>query len=84
MVEEQIFGLKKERKRRLEKCENASLKKVAHLMMLRGIGIISSWKFVMELFGWRDFKNKKQIGSLSGLNPTPYDSGGCIREQGID
>jgi transposase len=84
MVEEQIFALKKERERRLEECESTSLKKVAHLMMLRGIGINSSWKFVMEFFGWRNFKNKKQIGSLSGLTPTPYDSGGRLREQGID
>jgi transposase len=84
MVEEQIYAIKKERERRLEKCESASLKKVAHLMMLRGIGINSSWKFVMEFFGWRNFKNEKQIGSLSGLTPTPYDSGGCLREQGID
>ena len=84
MVEEQIYAIKKERERRLENCESASLKKVANLMMLRGIGINSSWKFVMEFFGWREFKNERQIGSLSGLTPTPYDSGGCLREQGID
>ena len=52
-------------------------------MELRGIGVASSWKFVMEFFGWREFKNDKQIGALAGLTPTPYDSGGYQREQGI-
>jgi hypothetical protein len=37
----------------------------------------------MEFFGWREFKNDKQIGTLAGLTPTPYDSGGYQREQGI-
>jgi transposase len=70
-VEEQIYGLKKEQEQRLEHCDSSSLKKVAQLMELRGIG------------GWREFKNDKQIGALAGLTPTPYDSGGYQREQGI-
>ena len=41
------------------------------------------WKPVMELFAWRDFKNGRQIGALSGLTPTPYDSGAGQREQSI-
>ncbi len=83
MVEEQIYGLKKEQNQRLEVCDSASLRKIAQLMTLRGIGVTSSWKFVMEFFGWRNFKNQKEIGALSGLTPTPYDSGGSLREQGI-
>jgi len=50
---------------------------------LRGVGVNSSWKFVMEFFGWRNFKNRRELGALSGLTPTPYDSGGSQREQGI-
>ena len=83
MVEEQIYSLKKERERRLENKENESIKKVAQLMTLRGIGMNSSWKFVMEFFAWRNFKNRRQVGALSGLTPTPYDSGASRREQGI-
>ena len=83
MVEEQIYSLKKERQKRLENTENESIKKVAQLMTLRGIGMNSSWKFVMEFFGWRNFRNRGEVGSLSGLTPTPYDSGGSQREQGI-
>ena len=37
----------------------------------------------MEFFGWRDFKNRKEVASLAGLSPTPYDSGQSQREQGI-
>jgi transposase len=83
MVEEQIYSLKKERERRVENEQSESIKKVAQLMTLRGIAMNSSWKFVMEFFGWRNFQNRGELGSLSGLTPTPYDSGGSQREQGI-
>lgn len=64
---------------------NGSLqaKKVLGLQNLKGIGPVSSWILVFEYFGWRDFKNVKQVGGASGLTPTPYDSGGSEREQGI-
>ena len=83
IVEEQIYSINKERERRLENGNTESLRKVAQLMTLQGIGMNSSWKFVMEFFGWRHFKNRRELGSLSGLTPTPYDSGGSQREQGI-
>ncbi len=83
MVDEQIRGLKKERKKRVESGDKACYRQVAQLMKLRGIGQESSWDFVMEFFGWRNFRNRKQVGSLAGLTPTPYNSGGSLREQGI-
>jgi transposase len=82
-VEEQVYALKKEREKRIKTADSPSLKKVTQLMSLVGIGDNSSWKFVMEFFGWRKFRNKKEIGALSGLAPTPYASGGNDREQGI-
>ena len=36
-----------------------------------------------EFFGWRKFKNRKEVGSLAGLTPTPYASGQIDHEQGI-
>ncbi|MCP8305460.1 MAG: IS110 family transposase [archaeon] len=83
MVEDQIYSLKKERQRRLENADSAFLKKVVQLMNLRGIAVNSSWKFVNEFFGWRQFKNRRELGALAGLTPTPYDSGGSQHEQGI-
>jgi transposase len=51
--------------------------------MLKGIGINSAWLFVREFFGWRAFRNRQEVGALSGLTPTPYASGNTAYEQGI-
>jgi len=37
----------------------------------------------MEFFAWRTFKNRREVGGLAGLTPTPYQSGESAREQGI-
>ena len=37
----------------------------------------------MEFFGWRAFRNRREVGALAGLTPTPYQSGERSREQGI-
>jgi transposase len=47
------------------------------------LGPVISWRLVTEFYGWRAFKNRKQIGALSGLVGTPYNSGQSEREQGI-
>jgi len=83
MVEDHIKFLKKERKQKVDSRETASLRQVAQLMKLNGIGANSSWVFVMEFFSWRKFRNRREVGALAGLTPTPYDSGGSRREQGI-
>jgi transposase len=83
MVEEQIKILKKERERRVQLADKPSFRKVAQLRTLYGIGVTSSWDFVMEMFAWRQFRNRREVGAFPGLTPTPYDSGGSQREQGI-
>ena len=82
MVEEQIGSLVKEKTQRLQE-ENAKMAQVAQLLRLPGIGPVSSWTFVMEFFGWRRFRNRREVAALAGLTPTPYDSGSRLREQGI-
>lgn len=37
----------------------------------------------MELFGWRQFRNRREVAAAVGLAPTPYNSGDSQREQGI-
>ena len=37
----------------------------------------------MEFFGWRRFRNRREVAALAGLTPTPYDSGKGLHEQGI-
>jgi len=83
MVEGQIKELEKEKAERLKNPDTDSLEKVAKLALLYGIGAVSSWTFVMEFFGWRQFQNRREVGALAGLTPTPYDSGKSLREQGI-
>jgi len=83
MVEDQMKLLRKERERRVQSADSPSLRKVAQLRTLYGIGVTSSWDYVMEMFGWREFRNRKEVGAFPGLTPTPYDSGGSCREQGI-
>jgi transposase len=82
-LSEQIAALEAERRRLLESSEAASIDKVRQLMQLKGIGINGSWVLVMEFFAWRAFKNRREVGGLAGLTPTPYQSGESAREQGI-
>jgi len=53
------------------------------LLALRGIGESGAAVLTSEFFGWRQFRNPRQVGALSGLTPTPHRSGDLIREQGI-
>jgi transposase len=82
-LSEQIAELEAERRALLQTSEDTSIDKVRQLMQLRGIGINGSWLLVMEFFAWREFKNRREVGGLAGLTPTPYQSGESCREQGI-
>lgn len=83
LVEDQISTLEKEKKNKLMCADTVPLRKIAQLQLLHGIGTVSSWAFVNEFFGWRNFKNRREVAGLSGLAPTPYDSGDRVRNQGI-
>ena len=52
-------------------------------MGLKGVGENGAWVLVWELFGWRLIRNRRELGSLAGLAPTPYSSGDIRHEQGI-
>jgi len=83
LVEDQISTLATEKREQLKQVDNAKIRQVAQLLRLPGIGPVSSWTFVMEFFGWRRFRNRREVAALAGLTPTPYDSGRKLREQGI-
>jgi transposase len=82
-VDRQIRDLDKERARKIRTSKDGTIAKVRHLLQLRGIGANSAWLFVMEFFGWRRIRNRKQLAALAGLTPTPYQSGDSECEQGI-
>lgn len=83
LIEQQIRELEAQRRELLLTSEDANVEQVRQLMRLRGIGINSAWLYVMEFFGWRKLKNRREVGALAGLTPTPYNSGGYSHEQGI-
>ena len=47
-------------------------KTAAALMQLCGIGLIGAWVLSSEIFGWRKFRNRREVGAVLGLAPTPY------------
>ena len=82
-LQEQIEEMEATRRSQVKEGKEPDLGKVQQLTKLRGVGPESSWVLVRELFGWRKFNNGREVGSLVGVTPTPYDSGTTSREQGI-
>jgi transposase len=84
VVNRQARQLEQQRAKEVREREGSpAIDKVRKLLGLKAIGIGSSWLYVHEFFAWRKFQNRKQVGSLSGLAPTPYASGQIDRDQGI-
>jgi transposase len=80
LLESQIAEVERFRR----KAETEATEKVNRLQELKGIGENSSWLFVVEFFGWRQFRNRREVASLAGLTPMPYQSGDTINvDQGI-
>jgi transposase len=82
-VDEQIRRLETEQRRAVRDDAEPDVKQVRRLLTLKGVGPIGAWILVREVFSWRAIKNRRQLGSLAGLAPTPYSSGEMRREQGI-
>jgi transposase len=82
-IRDQVRELEIERRRLLQESTARPIDQVKTLLRLKGIGIESSWLFVMEVFAWREFRNRREAGSLIGLTPTPYNSGAMDTELGI-
>lgn len=81
--EQHIRQLERVRNEALRTSKDPAIEQVRQLMQLKGIGINSAWLYVMEFFSWRNFRNRREVGCLAGLTPTPYQSGGSNHEQGI-
>lgn len=84
LLESQILEVQRARRQAEAVSTEPSVEKVRSLKALKGIGDNSAWLFVTEFFGWRQFRNRREVGSLAGLTPMPYQSGESVnREQGI-
>lgn len=60
----------------------AAAERARRLERLCGIGEVGSHKLALLLL-WRDFSNRRQVGSCTGLVGMPYDSGVTRQDQGI-
>ena len=83
VVNRQVRELCRHRSRQIKHESSPALEQVRKLLGLRAIGVNGAWLLVREYFGWRTFRNRKQVASLAGLTPTPYASGEADYEQGI-
>jgi len=80
----QLRALARERAELLRTGDAPALAAVRQLMRLKGVGVATAWIYVMELFAWRTFRNRRELGALTGLAPTPDQSGtGRQRELGM-
>jgi len=80
---QQIRELEHSRVEAVRTSSTPAVEQVRQLLRLKAIGMNSAWVYVMEFFSWRNFHNRREVGSLAGLTPTPYRSGESAHEQGI-
>jgi transposase len=80
LAQEQIHTIEAEQRQAVSA---NSEPQVTGLAQLRGIGVGSGWVLVKELFGWRRFRNRREVAGCIGLAPSPYASGESQTEQGI-
>jgi transposase len=83
LADQHIQELEAERRRRIRMDDTPHVDKVRCLLELCGIGPTGAWLLTHELFAWRKFTNRRQLGAIVGLTPTPYQSGDRSRERGI-
>src|SRR5262249_11087689 len=83
LVDAQLGELGNRQRREVRDDGAAHVELVRRLLDLKGVGPVTAWTLVREVFGWRAIKNRRELASLVGLDPTPYQSGDSHREQGI-
>jgi transposase len=85
-IQREVRSLAAERAQMLahpDAAADPTLRMVARLRALRGVGDVSAWLCTTEFFGWRAFRNRRQVGGLAGLTGTTRASGDTERELGI-
>lgn len=82
VVHDQLLALEVERKRAIRDGNGAMAAMARRLMELKSVGEATAQTLSREVF-YRDFSNRRQIGSYSGLTPSPYQSGERSHDSGI-
>jgi transposase len=85
-TQRELRALRAERRRLLTAAHvmtDPTLHMVQRLLALKGVGEVSAWLYTTEFFGWRAFRNRRQVAGAAGLTPTTQGSGDAERELGI-
>ena len=83
LVREQLNEVEGEQRKHLKKPRSRAEQQGQQLTRLLGVGVQSSWALGHEYLGWRQFRNRKQVGACAGLVGVPYSSGDSRRDLGI-
>jgi hypothetical protein len=71
-VERQSQALEHERARRIRTTESApAIDQGRQVLALQGLGPKRAGLLVPEFFAWRQLAQRRQLGALAGLPPTP-------------
>ena len=60
-----IRELERERQKALKHDRGSAIEKVRQLLRLRAIGPNGTWAYENEFFGWRQFRNRKEVGAAA-------------------
>ena len=82
VVVEQIAAVEMVRDELVATPTDATAVKAANLAKLKSIGAQTATVLAREVF-YRSFDNRRQVSSYTGLCPSPWRSGGMVREQGV-
>jgi transposase len=82
-LEDRLRTLRQLRHARVANHHDVVAQQTRQLAGLRGVGVNGALSVVTELFAWRRFTNRRQIGACVGLTPTPHQSDQRRVEQGI-
>ena len=81
LAEQQLKALKAEL-RAGEQIAPSRRARIERLQTLKSIGPVGAQVLVLELY-WRNFGNRREVGSCAGLVGQPFDSGESRVDQGI-
>lgn len=79
----QLRRLRAERRDVLEHGTDRLATQARQLASLRGIGEHSAWVLAAEYFAWRQLRNRRQVGALTGVVPLPHQSGSLAFDRPI-
>jgi transposase len=81
-IEAERQTARREERRHVRATRGTALTCAQRLAQVRGVAARSATILAQELFS-RALRNRRQVGALTGLVSTPYDSGKTRRDQGL-